>query len=84
MPNGRCRRHAGKTPVALALPQTRDGLYSKYLPRRLLGRYFETLDDEKLLHRNEEIALLDASLADLLGKVDNERLFEENGGFATE
>lgn len=70
MPNGRCRMHGGATPVALALPQTKSGRYSKYLPQRLLGRYFESLDDQQILHLREEVALLDARLVDLLARVE--------------
>jgi uncharacterized membrane protein len=63
--------HGSKSLKALAHPQLRHGRYSKYLPPRLLGRYFESLDDEKMLHLHEEIALLDTRLADLLRRVES-------------
>lgn len=70
MRNGRCNLHGGKSLAALASPATKHGRYSKYLPARLLGRYQEALDDEALLHLHEEIALLDARLAELVERVD--------------
>ncbi len=71
MSNGRCRMHGGMTPNGLALPQTKTGRYSKYLPARLAARYQEASTDGELLHLREDIALLDARLADLLGRVDS-------------
>ncbi|HEU5090506.1 MAG TPA: HGGxSTG domain-containing protein [Roseiflexaceae bacterium] len=70
MPNGRCRIHGGLTPVGPALPQYRDGRYSRVLPARLAGRYQEAAQDTALLELRSEVALLDARLADLLGRVD--------------
>lgn len=70
MDNGRCRIHGGKTPRGPALPQFRDGRYSKYLPARLAARYQEARTDGELLALREEIALTDARLGDLLARVD--------------
>lgn len=70
MPNGRCRMHGGKTPVAGALPQTTHGRYSKYLPARLAGRYQEAQADADLLALRDEVSLIDSRLADLLKRVD--------------
>ena len=66
-----CRFHGGKTPRGMALPQTKGGHYSKDLPTRLAERYAEALRDAALLELREEIALLDARLADVLGRVDS-------------
>ena len=71
MPNGRCRMHGGATPVGMALPQTKHGRYSKYLPTRLAGRYAEALADRQLLELREEVSLLDARLAEVLGRLDS-------------
>ncbi len=70
MPNGRCRMHGGTSLAGLASPQFKTGRYSKHLPERLLERYQEAQDDTELLALREEIALVDARLADLLGRVD--------------
>lgn len=70
MANGRCRMHGGKTPIGAGSPQFKTGRYSRYMPRRLADRYQEARDDPELLALREEIALLDAHLADLLGRVD--------------
>ena len=70
MPNGRCRMHGGKVPNGMMLPQTKTGRYSKYLPVRLAGRYEEAQRDEDLLALREEVALVDARIADLLDRVD--------------
>lgn len=70
MANGRCYMHGGKTPAGPALPQFHTGKYSKFLPARLTERYGEALTDSNLLALREEVSLLDARLADVLGRVD--------------
>lgn len=67
----RCRMHGGKTPRGMALPQTTHGRYSKDLPTRLAARYAESQADPDLLNLNEEIALLDSRLGELLRRVDS-------------
>jgi predicted transcriptional regulator len=70
MPNGRCRMHGGKHPGGMATKAFKTGRYSKYLPQRLLERYTEASTDAELLALREEVALVDARLADLLSRVD--------------
>lgn len=70
MPNGKCYLHGGKTPTGIALPQTRHGRYSKYLPSRLSGQYESAKSDPALLELREDIALIDSRLSDLLQRVD--------------
>lgn len=70
MENGRCRMHGGATPAGIASPHFRTGRYSRYLPDRLLARYHTGQADPDLLSQHEEIALIDARLADLLQRVD--------------
>ena len=70
LPNGRCKLHGGLTPSGMALPQFRTGRYSKAIPARLLARYEQAQRDPDLLAVREEVALLDARLADLLSRVD--------------
>jgi hypothetical protein len=71
MQNGLCYMHGGATPSGLALPQTTTGRYSKHLPTRLTSRYQQALSDPELLAMREEVALIDARLADVLGRVDS-------------
>lgn len=70
MSNGRCRMHGGKSLVGLGSPSFVDGKYSKFIPARLTARYGEALADTALLELKEEVALLDARLSDVLGRVD--------------
>lgn len=72
----RCYMHGGKTPVGAAAPTFKTGRYSKYLPNRLAARYHEAQSDPYILNQQEEIALLDARIAELLTSVD------EGGGRA--
>ena len=65
-----CHIHGGKTPAGIALPQFKDGRYSKYLPNRLIERYKAGISDDQLLVLADEIALIDSRLADLLSRVD--------------
>ena len=69
MPNGRCRLHGGLTPSGVALPQTTHGRYSKHLPTRLAARYRQAQADPDLLALRDEVALLDARLAELLDRL---------------
>lgn len=70
MPNGRCWKHGGATPKGFALPQTKTGRYSKYLPTRLTERYEQAVTDDELLALRDDIALLDSRVSDLLSRVD--------------
>lgn len=70
MPNGRCRMHGGKIPQGFALPQTKTGRYSKHLPTRMLATFDAAQADPDLLALHAEIALVDARIADVLGRVD--------------
>lgn len=78
-PGVRCRVHGGgKHLVGSANPSFKHGKYSRYMPLRLAARYLESARDPELLASRQEIALLDARLAELLGRVDtgeSSRLF---------
>src|SRR3954451_14863589 len=62
--------HGGKVPRGRALPQTKHGRYSKDLPTRLLATYSAAQADTELLSLRDDVALLDARLADVLARVD--------------
>lgn len=53
-----------------ASPVLKTGRYSRHLPERLLARYEEAQTDADLLVLRDEVALVDARLAELLGRVD--------------
>lgn len=71
MSNGRCRIHGGKSLAGISSPRTTTGRYSKHLPTRMGERYQQALTDPELLAMREEVALLDARLSDVLGRVDS-------------
>jgi hypothetical protein len=62
--------HGGKSPGGLGSQRRSHGRYSRYLPERLASRYVEAQSDGELVALREEIALTDARLSDLLGRVD--------------
>ncbi len=70
MPNGRCRLHGGMSLAGVASPTFKHGRRSKYMPVRLVEHYKEGLSDPELLNLQDEIALIDARLNDVLGRVD--------------
>ena len=70
MPNGRCRMHGGATPVGIASANFKHGRYSKYMPTRLLERYQQGLNDEELLRLDDEIAVTDVRISELLEDID--------------
>lgn len=66
----KCHIHGGKSLTGIASPSLRHGRYSKHLPTRLAAKYEEAAADTELLALRQDIALLDARLEDLLGRVD--------------
>jgi hypothetical protein len=69
--NGRCKLHGGKSLGGIASATFQNGRYSKYLPGRVIVRYKLGISDDQLLVLADEIALIDARLADLLSRVDS-------------
>ena len=66
-----CSMHGGKSRVGPASPQWKGGIHSEYLPKRLLDDYRASLDNPDKLVLDENIALIDARLSDLLRRVDS-------------
>ncbi len=65
-----CVVHGGKTPRGVASAALKHGRYSRSLPTRLVARYEEAQQDERLLELQDEIALIDARLSEVLGRVN--------------
>lgn len=70
MANGRCYKHGGATPRGIDSPHLKHGRYSRDIPTRLAARYEEAQRDPTLLTLDQDIALIDARLADVLSRVD--------------
>lgn len=66
----RCRMHGGTSPRGFASPQFKTGRHTRYLPDRLIEGYETALKDEALLDLKSEVALLDARMGELLGRID--------------
>jgi len=62
--------HGGKTPRGIASPSFKHGRYSQDLPARLQESYRQALEDDQRLALEDEIAVVDARLRDLLARVD--------------
>ena len=62
----KCRLHGGCTPSGFDLPQTKHGLYSKSMPKRLLTDFIKSYNDPKSVELRESIATVEARMADLL------------------
>jgi hypothetical protein len=67
-----CSVHGGKSYKArgAAAANFKDGRYSKYLPSRLLESYTNAKDDPEILSLNDDIALTEARVTDVLQRVD--------------
>ncbi len=59
-----CVGHGGNTPTGAACTLYKTGRYSKYLPEKIAGRYQEMLSNTRLLSLIDEIALVDAKVAE--------------------
>lgn len=68
--SARCRFHGGKSLRGMAHPNFKDGRYSKHLPTRLSEAYEKARADPELLSLRDEAAILQARIADILGRVD--------------
>jgi len=66
----RCKRHGVATLRRAAHPNITTGRYSKDLPTRMAANFQAALADPDLATLRGEAALLEARLADLLGRVD--------------
>jgi hypothetical protein len=66
----RCRLHGGRTLVGAANGTYKDGRYSRYLPERMAAQYRAAKSDPELLSLKDEVAALDARIADLFLRVD--------------
>lgn len=66
-----CFQHGGATPSGPAASQFKHGRYSKLLPVRLAATYQQAVSDADLLALRDDIALVDARLGDILGRVDS-------------
>src|ERR671916_1968189 len=69
--NGRCPNHGGKSLGGIASPRLTHGRYSRSLPAQLAARYTAAQHDPELLSLRDELALLDARIADVLSRVDS-------------
>lgn len=65
-PNGRCHLHGGPTPTGMNAPRWKHGRYSQYMPKNLLQDYERMLENDDLLTLRDEIALIDALIANRL------------------
>jgi hypothetical protein len=65
-----CYIHGARTPTGFALPQTKTGRYSKVLPVRLAQRYEEAQANPRLLSVRDDLAVCEARLAELFGRLD--------------
>jgi Spy/CpxP family protein refolding chaperone len=71
MANGRCRVHGGKNLAGVSHPQFKHGRYSKVIPERLRAQYEEAQDDPDLLSTREDVAFLQARIADLSQRLNS-------------
>ena len=77
MPNGRCRLHGGATPRGIGSANLKDGRYSKDLPAKLLKTYNRARNDVELLNLGDDIALGQARISELLGKLSQQNTLLE-------
>lgn len=65
-----CRYHGGLSLSGIASPTFKTGRHSKYIPKDLIPKYQEALQDQDLLNLKSEIQLIDARIAQLLERVE--------------
>lgn len=68
----KCRMHGGKSLKGMAHPNYKTGKFSKHLPTRLLAQYHASLSDNRALSLREDIAVTDARITELVGRIDTQ------------
>jgi hypothetical protein len=74
MSNGKCRMHGGATPTGAAAGSFKHGRNSKYItaiPGRIKNDFIALRKRDDQLRLNDDIALIDARLNDVLLRVDS-------------
>jgi hypothetical protein len=66
-----CQVHGGVTPRGPSSPHWIDGRHSRILPKRLLETYRASLTDPDRLALEDDLALIDARINDVLRRVDS-------------
>ena len=74
-----CSTHGGKTPSGIGSPHWKHGRYSKDLPSNLAADYVRALKDPDLVSLREELALVDAFIAQDIRKLST---LEEAGDWS--
>lgn len=64
-----CHIHGGKSLVGVDAPNFQHGRYSKHIPDQLSQRYHAALKDKDLICMNDEIALIDTRLGQMLDRL---------------
>lgn len=67
-----CRIHGGASPRGIAAGGFKHGMYSKYLPPRLLSRFAESVGDPELIALTQEAAVAATRIGELLSELDRE------------
>lgn len=71
MANGRCKFHGGASLAGPLSATYKHGRSSKYLPKKLRDKFYESMDDKDQLHLANEIAIVDSRINALLQELDN-------------
>ena len=67
MPNGRCRKHGGKSLKGIGHPHYKDGSHSRYRPKGIKDAYERALaEGTRTTENREELALITASIEQVL------------------
>ncbi|MBX7171356.1 MAG: hypothetical protein K1X72_10385 [Pyrinomonadaceae bacterium] len=74
----KCRNHGGKTPRGVASTHYKNGLYSRYLPQNLLGRFESVENDKELSNLKAEMALVTVRIQELLDQLNNSSEAKKN------
>jgi hypothetical protein len=65
-----CYSHGGRTPRGIASPFYKGKGYSQELPKQLLKKYKDALEDHDLLSMRNEVALLHVRIAELVERLE--------------
>lgn len=74
--NGRCKLHGGGAPTGVEAYAYKGRGYTRDMPTRLAERFQASMDDPDLISVRSEIALIDARLGELLGRLDSKASIE--------
>lgn len=68
-----CKWHGGTSVAGQRHAGTKHGLYSKYMPRNIVGAYEQAINDQELLSLRSGVAIVETRICELLSQLTSDQ-----------